>query len=64
MVGLNLDKNHGIILLGIIAKLIFFLCGVGYASIGHANFNLVAIGTVDLIFAVLYIEFLINFKNI
>lgn len=64
IVGLNIDKNHGIILLGIMAKLIFFLSAVIYVALGHANFLLVALGSVDLVFAILYIEFLIKSKNL
>ncbi len=62
MVGLNLDKNYGIILLGAIAKFIFFLYKVIYMSIRHTFLNLVMIIIVDLIFTLFYIEFLLNYK--
>ena len=64
MVGLNLDENHGIALLGAVAKIIFFLLTVIYMAIGHANINIVLIGTVDLIFAIFFIEFVLNYKKL
>jgi hypothetical protein len=64
IVGLNLDKNHGIVLLCIIAKIFAFIFFVAYYLSGDIPFIQAMIGTGDLIFAILFIEFLINYKKL
>ncbi|MFX0064200.1 MAG: hypothetical protein ACFFC7_18665 [Candidatus Hermodarchaeota archaeon] len=62
-VGQDIDKNHGIVKMGIIAKLSVVVVFFYYVLIG--DFNLLAMGPpiVDLIFAILFLEFLINFNK-
>jgi hypothetical protein len=64
IVGLDLDKNHGIVLLGAIAKILAFISFVAYYLSGDVPFSLAMIGIGDLIFAILFIEFLINYKKL
>ena len=64
IVGLNLDKNHGIVLLGVIAKILAFISFIAYYLSGDVPFSLAMIGIGDLIFAILFIEFLINYKKL
>ena len=60
----NLDKNHGIVLLGVLGKLWVFLI-VGYYYFA-GDLNLLGVGPAigDLIFAILFIEFLLNRKKL
>jgi len=59
----DLNKNHDIVKMGIIGKLIVFV-GLLWASItGQIHFILAGAGFVDLVFAILYIEFLITCKK-
>ena len=64
IVGLNIDQNHWIVLMGIIGKLLVFLFfTINYIDGAIILFKLIiAIG--DLIFAILFIEFLLNFKKL
>ena len=59
----DIHKNHDIVWMGIIAKLMVFI-GVLWAGIvGQIHFMLVGSGTVDLIFSILFIEFLKSYKT-
>ena len=59
-VSCNIDKNYGIVKMGIIGKLIVFI-GLFWAGItGQVHIILIGAGIVDLILAVLYIEFLVH----
>ena len=60
MVGANLDKNHGIVIMGIIGKVLVFILTLTYYFLGVLNIEYVIIGTVDLIFAFLFLEFLVK----
>jgi hypothetical protein len=64
IVGLNIDQNHWIVLMGIIGKfLVFFFFTTQYIKGDIALLKLIiAIG--DLIFAILFIEFLLNIKKL
>jgi len=64
MVGLNINKNHGIVWLGAIGKILVFIFLVVYYFMGHIKFYLVLVGIGDLIFAILFIIFLIKYKSI
>ena len=64
LVSTNLDQNHGIVLIGVIGKIwVFFTMGF-YFFVGDVNLLGVAFSVGDLIFAVLFIEFLLNYKNL
>jgi hypothetical protein len=54
----NIHKNHDIVRLGIIAKTLAFLVLVYHYFIGNFHLLLALCGAVDLIFALLFIEFL------
>jgi hypothetical protein len=54
----NIHKNHDIVRLGIIAKTLAFLVLVYHYLVGNFHLLLALCGAVDLIFALLFIEFL------
>ena len=60
MVGANLDKNHGIVIMGIIGKVLVFIFLLAYYFLGVLNIDIVILGTGDLIFAFLFLEFLVK----
>lgn len=64
IVAKNIDKNHGIVLLGTIGKLYVFTLFLIYFILGYTNFLPLPIAIGDLIFACLFIEFLISYKKI
>lgn len=60
MVSRDISKNHGLVLIGGLAKLSFFLMSLIYYFIGDLNILIVLLGSVDLIMVILFIEFLIS----
>ena len=64
LVARDINKNHGIVVLGIIAKSYVFILFLIYFILGYSNFLPMLFAIVDLIFACLFVEFLISFKKI
>ena len=64
LVARNINKNHGIVVLGAITKFYAFILYLIYFILGYSNFLPILFVTVDLIFACLFVEFLISFKKI
>ncbi len=63
IVGLNIEENEGIVVLGIVSKLSFFFCCLVYFLIGDIDVILVILATGDFIFACLFAEFLVFKKK-
>jgi len=63
IVSRNITKNHGIIIIGILGKILFFIDCIITLLLNEANFILVLSGIVDLIFAFLFLEFLLQTKK-
>jgi len=64
IVGLNIHKNHAAVTLGIISKLWFFTMCLIYTSIGQINILIAILGLGDFIFAILFIEFFVNYRKL
>ena len=64
IVGRDINKNHAIVLLGIAGKITVFTFFLAYFLLGIMTIFEVIAGTIDLIFACLFIEFLINFEKV
>ncbi len=60
MVSRDISKNHGLVLVGGLAKLSFFLMSLIYFFIGDLNVLIVLLGSVDLIMVILFMEFLLK----
>jgi len=60
MVSRDISKNHGLVLVGGLAKLSFFLMSLVYFFIGDLNVLIVLLGSVDLIMVILFTEFLLK----
>ena len=59
-VGVKIDNNHAIIVLGTGLKILVFLFFLINYIIGELSLPFVLAGTVDFIFSLLFVEFLIN----
>lgn len=62
-VSTDIHQNHGIVKMGIIGKLIVFVEFVWAWKIGEISWLLLGPAIVDLVFAVLFIEFLVNYRK-
>ncbi|MHA1299220.1 MAG: hypothetical protein ACTSO9_07295 [Candidatus Helarchaeota archaeon] len=63
IVSKDITKNQGVIIIGVLEKLSVFIIALIYCIIGHINVLGVLLVSVDLVFAFLFLEFLINFEG-
>jgi len=65
VVSRNINENHAIVILGgVIAKLMVFAGCAVTVSLGQAKAIMLVIGTVDLLFAILFVEFLNSVRKV
>ncbi len=60
----DINKNHDIVKLGIMAKTATFLLMLYYFISGELPFLILSTGIVDLLFAVLFVEFLFHWREV
>jgi hypothetical protein len=60
----DIEKNQAIVKMGIIGKILVFILLLVHWILGNIPFFLVGPGIVDLIFAILFIEFLLRFPKL
>jgi hypothetical protein len=58
----SIEKNHGIIKMGIFEKTMIFIIGLGYFFIAQASIWVVTVTAGDLIFGMLFIEDFLKIK--
>jgi len=58
-----LSKNHGLVKLGVIGKIAVFLLFFGHALAGTIPVTLAVPSVVDLLFAALFLEFLVHWRR-
>ncbi len=63
IVGKDLTKNHAMVLSGIIGKACYFLITLFYLLMSEINLLMFMTGVIDLVFVVLFIEFLLKSPN-
>ncbi len=63
LIGLDPQKNHGLVQIAIFEKTWVFIVGLGYFLIGQASALLAAVVTVDLIFGLLFLEDLMAIRR-
>ncbi len=63
IVGRDIKKNHGVVVIGAMEKIAFFIDAVAVFARAEVAVTVVVLGIVDLIFGVLFIEFLLWAKN-
>ncbi len=59
----DIQKNNDIVRMGIIGKILVFLLFLFHSLFGNLHPLFIAAGAVDLVFAVLFIEFIISSKK-
>ncbi|MBY8993449.1 MAG: hypothetical protein KGD59_02790 [Candidatus Heimdallarchaeota archaeon] len=64
LVSLDITKNHLVISAGMIFKISQFIVWLIIYVMGLSNLPLLIVAIVDLVFAVLFIEFFVNFKKL
>ena len=64
IVSMDISKNHGIIVIGIIAKIGYFFICLIYFIIGDIGLLTLLFASVDIVFSILFIEFLLNYKRL
>lgn len=64
IIGLDIDKNHGLVITSIIIQAAVFMFFTYYFAIGVAASLQFGAGIIDLIFAILFTEFLLNYKKL
>jgi hypothetical protein len=62
-VGRALEKNHGLVKLGVIGKMVVFILFFGHALAGTIPVILAVPSAVDLLFAALFLEFLVHWRG-
>ncbi|MBP7736152.1 MAG: hypothetical protein KA369_09295 [Spirochaetes bacterium] len=63
IVSRDITKNHGVVVIGITAKTLFFIDCVITLALNQANVLLLLVGTVDMIFVSLFVEFLLSVRK-
>jgi hypothetical protein len=63
IVSSDISRNHGVVVVGITAKTIFFIDCVITFALKQGNIMLLLVGIVDLIFACLFLEFLLSMRK-
>ena len=63
LVSRDISKNHGLVLIGALAKMSFFVFALIYFFLGDVNILIVLLGGIDILMAILFVEFLINSKE-
>jgi hypothetical protein len=59
----DLSENHGIVKLGVAGKILVFILFFGHALVGTIPVTLAVPTVVDLLFAALFLEFLIHWRG-
>ena len=60
----DINTNHGIIQMSVVEKVSFFVVFLIYFIIGDVGMLVLLLVIVDLVFGLLFIEFLLNFKKL
>jgi len=63
MVGRDIKKNHGVVVLGVLSKTVFGIDAIAVVALADAAPALLVFGIWDLLFAVLFAEFLLWTRN-
>ena len=58
-----LSENHGIVKLGVVGKILVFILFFGHALAGTIPVGLAVPTVVDLLFAALFLEFLVHWRR-
>ena len=60
LIGRDITRNEGIVVLGIVGKVLFFVLLAANAIVGRVQYAVLAPAAGDLLFVLLFFEFLLN----
>jgi hypothetical protein len=63
-VSVDINKNHGVVLMCVVEKYLVFIVFLVFFILGDYNFGLFWPVIVDLIYGILFMEFLLNYKKL
>ena len=63
-VGINIEKNHGVVQMCAVEKYLVFIVFLVFFIMGDYNVGLFLPVVVDLIYGILFTEFLVNYKKL
>ena len=63
-VGINIEKNHGVVQMCAVEKYLVFIVFLMFFIMGDYNVGLFLPVVVDLIYGILFTEFLVNYKKL
>ena len=63
LVSLKMDENHGLLIMDIMGRILFFSLFTYYYFIGEAHLVFVLVGIIDMVLAALALEFLVRYKK-
>jgi hypothetical protein len=63
IVSRDITKNHGVVVIGAMEKIAFFIDAVAVFALGEVAVTVVVLGTVDLVFGIIFIQFLLWAKK-
>ena len=63
IVAMDISQNHGIVIIGGISKVVFFIITVIYLGLSEVGIMVVLLGGVDILFVCLFAEFLLKYNK-
>ncbi len=63
IVSMDLSQNHGLVIIGGISKVVFFIITLIYFVLGEVGIMVVLLGGVDILFVCLFAEFLLKYNK-
>jgi len=63
IVAMDISQNHGLVIIGGISKVVFFIITVIYLGLSEVGIMVVLLGGVDILFVCLFTEFLVKYDK-
>lgn len=61
IVAMDISQNHGLVIIGGISKVVFFIITLIYLGLSEVGIMVVLLGGVDILFVCLFAEFLVKY---
>jgi len=63
IVAMDISQNHGLVIIGGISKVVFFIITLIYFGLSEVGVMVVLLGGVDILFVCLFTEFLLKYNK-
>ena len=63
IVAMDISQNHGLVIIGGISKVVFFIITLIYFGLSEVGIMVVLLGGVDILFVCLFTEFLLKYNK-